>query len=55
MDDSSSTIKSFVVKQLKELYPEKWSPRLEVNKYFLAKAGIRIDYPEELIKNNSSL
>lgn len=47
MDHSSDLIKGFAIKQLKEEFPERRASRIEINSYFLAKAGIRLEYNGE--------
>lgn len=53
MDESSALIKEFAIKQLRETYPDRKTAKIEINNYFLAKAGIKMEFKENFRKEES--
>lgn len=55
MDESSALIKEFAIKQLRETYPDRKNTKIDINNYFLAKAGIKMEFKEDLKKESQSM
>ena len=53
MDESSALIKEFAIKRLREIYPDRKNTKIDINNYFLAKAGIKVEFKENLRKEES--
>ena len=55
MDESSALIKEFAIKQLRDIYPDRKNTKIEINNYFLAKAGIKLEFKENFKKESQSI
>ena len=54
-DNSLSEIKQFAIKHIIENFPKKSESKIQINDYFLNKAGIKIEYSFEKSKEESGI